>query len=122
MNISNDIKYNKIKAIEEKLANYWWYIFNTTENDYKDAEDVKKYADAKTWELANQIYDIATGDCTCLSKNTYKYYTFPISYTSHLKEFLYELEYYRELRKHSELNRMYRELENYRQQYDYRNS
>lgn len=51
MQMSNDIKWNKIKEIEKLLSHYWW------ERYY---EGTKLSADRETWVLANKLYDIAT--------------------------------------------------------------
>jgi hypothetical protein len=58
MKLSNDIKWNKINAIERELSHTWNYYMNLYSEDYYEV--AKKKADLEVWLLANKIYDIAT--------------------------------------------------------------
>jgi hypothetical protein len=58
MKLSNDIKWNKIKAIEKELSHTWDYYMDLySESPYKVA---KKKADLEVWLLANKILEIAS--------------------------------------------------------------
>jgi len=62
MKLSNDVKWNKIKAIENKLIPI--YAKCVQSNALKGKEIAHKIAKLKVWLLANEIYDIATEGLT----------------------------------------------------------
>lgn len=82
MKLSNDLKWNKIKAIEEKLATHWDYYINLHSEDLYNI--AKKKADLEVWILANQIYDIATEGLENLAEEV-KYSEHPIHWSQLLK-------------------------------------
>ena len=54
--LSNDIKWNKIRAIEKELSRLYYDYCSS----HGFGEDAHKIAKREVWILANKIYDIAT--------------------------------------------------------------
>lgn len=54
--LSNDIKWNKIKAIEKQLSKLYYDYWS----GHGFGEDAHKIAKREVWILANRIYNIAT--------------------------------------------------------------
>lgn len=122
---SNDIKWNKIKAIEKELPlnildEESYLMWHGTRKGY-NYEHFHKIATRKRWLLANKIYDIATENCTCFKFNPYGYSTTPISWKSNLEKMLEDLEWRSEAFTWNH-TRGYNLIEEYREHYEYRNS
>ena len=54
--LSNDIKWNKIRAIEKELSRLYYDYCSS----HGFGEDAHKIAKREVWIIANKIYDIAT--------------------------------------------------------------
>ena len=74
--LSNDIKWNKIKQIEEELGDTWiaYHYYSGSE----------KEANTKVWELANKLYDIATKGF--YEEEYFSYSMEPISYAEYIAD------------------------------------
>ena len=57
MGLSNDNKWNKIKAIEREFWETGTYLESELKEKYPSLHFIRK---ADIWELANQLYNIAT--------------------------------------------------------------
>ena len=63
--LSNDIKWNKIRAIEKELSRLYYDYCSS----HGFGEDAHKIAKREVWIIANKIYNIATED---LEKDRYQ--------------------------------------------------
>lgn len=90
--LSNDLKWNKIKAIEKELSiiyDYYNYFYSGSSFELSN-----KIAKREVWLLANNIYNIATSNCDC-RKYIKSYVTSPITWQQHVEELLDQLEWRR---------------------------
>jgi hypothetical protein len=116
--LSNDIKWNKIRAIEKELSRLYYDYCSS----HGFGEDAHKIAKREVWILANKIYDIASSVYTdyqnimlAQKAKRYNWSTSSIHWSTTLKKINKVSKYYTTIA-------FYQEIENAWAEYEYTNS
>ncbi|GAA6622789.1 hypothetical protein [Scytonema sp. NUACC26] len=119
--ISNDVKYNKIREIEEMLSPY---IFSAIQSWYEDDKEYSFGDILRQWkrerrELANRIYNISLmGLISDNEDDEYEDSEYPI----HWKNVIDEINYNYKWKKYQSPDRLYNCRDRMWESYDYLNS